>query len=106
MADVHQNLLYHLKLNLAGLLDRRITEEMFAAVVQPFMQEVEEVHATIVKKIWRVVMLLCEDTLVTLGQMLLLGWALKMGKLYAMRKFVERFRRKDEETAAATAMQC
>ena len=50
MGDVHQNLLSHLKLNLAGLPDRRITEEMLAAVVQPFMQEVEEVHTTIVKK--------------------------------------------------------
>ena len=51
MGDVHQSLLSHLKLNLAGLPDRRITEEMLAAVVQPFMQEIEEVHTTIVKKI-------------------------------------------------------
>ena len=29
----------------------------------------------------------------------------KMGKLYAMQKFVERFRRKDEETAIAAALQ-
>ena len=40
MGDVHQNLLPDLKLNLAGLPGRRITEEMIAAVVQPFMQEV------------------------------------------------------------------
>ena len=53
MGDVHQNLLSHLKLNLAGLPDRRNTEEMLAAVVRPFVQEVEEVHTTIVKKIWR-----------------------------------------------------
>ena len=53
MGDIHQNMLSHLKLNLAGLPDRRITEKMLAAVVQPFMQEVEEVHATIVKKIWK-----------------------------------------------------
>ena len=51
MRDVLQNLLLHLKLNLAGLLDRRITEEMLAAVVRPFMQAVEEVRTTIVKKI-------------------------------------------------------
>ena len=51
MGDVHQNLLLQLKLNLAGLPDRRITGEMLAAVVQPFMQEVEEVHTKIVKKI-------------------------------------------------------
>ena len=44
MGDVHQNLLSHLKLNLAGLPDRRITEEMLAAVVRSFMQDVEEVQ--------------------------------------------------------------
>ena len=50
MGDVHQNLLSHLKLNLAGLLDSLITEEMLAAVVRPFMQEMEGVLTTIVKK--------------------------------------------------------
>ena len=79
MGDVHQNLLSHLKLNLAGLPDRRITEEMLAAVVQPFKQEVEEVHVTIVKKIWRDVIVPCRATLITLGLLLLLGWALKIG---------------------------
>ena len=105
MGDVHQNLLSHLKLNLAGLPDRRIAEEMLAAVVQPFMQEVAEVHTTIVKKIWRDVILPCGATLITLGLLLLLGWALKMGKLYAMKKYVERFRRNDEETTAAAALE-
>ena len=105
MGDVHQNLLSHLKLNLAGLPDRRITEEMLAAVVRPFMQEVKEVHTTIVKKIWRDVILPCGATLITLGLLLLLGWALKTGKLYAMRKYVARFRCNDEETAAAAALQ-
>ena len=81
MGDVHQNVLWHLKLKLAGLLDRRITEEMLAAVVQPFMQEVEEVHTTIVKKIWRDNILPCGATSITLGLLLLLGWALEMGKL-------------------------
>ena len=80
MVDLHQNLLSHLKLNLAGLPDRRITEEMLAAVVQPFMQEVEEVHTTIVKKIWRDVILPRGATLVTLGLLLLLGWVLKNGE--------------------------
>ena len=92
-------------MNLAGLPDRRITEEMLAAVVQPFMQEVEEVHTTIVKKIWRDVILPCGATLITLGLLLLLGWALKMGKLYAMKKYVQRFRSSDEETAAAAALE-
>ena len=72
MGDVHQNLLSHLKLNLAGLPDRRITEEMLAAVVQPFMQEVEEVPTTIKKKFWRNVILPCGATLITL-RLLLLG---------------------------------
>ena len=44
-------------------------------------------------------------TLITLGLLLLLGWALKMGKLYTMKKYVERFRSNGEETAAATALQ-
>ena len=30
---------------------------------------------------------------------------MKMGKLYAMKKYVERFRSRDEETAAAAALQ-
>ena len=102
--DVHQNSLSHLKLILAGVPDRRITEEMIAAVVRPFMQEVEEVHTTIVKKRWRDVVLPCGATLVTSGLLLLLGWALKIGKLYAKRKYVGRFRSNDEETSAAAAL--
>ena len=105
MGDVHQKLLSHLKLNIAGLPDRRITEEMLAAVVQPFMQEVEEVQTTIVKKVWRDVILPCGASLITLGLLLLIDWALKMGKLYAMKKYMERFRRDDEETAAAAALE-
>ena len=35
----------------------------------------------------------------------MLGWALKMGKLYAIKEYVERFRRNDEETAAAAALE-
>ena len=105
MGDVHQNLLSHLKLNVAGLPDHRITEEMLAAVVQPFMQEVEEVRTTNVKKIWRDGILPCGATLITLGLLLMLGWALKMGKLFAMKKYVERFRSSDEENATATALE-
>ena len=78
MGDVHQNLLWHLKLNLASFPDRRITEEMLSAVVQPFLQEVQEVHLTIVKKNWRGVILRCGATLLALGLLLLLGLALKM----------------------------
>ena len=79
MGDVHHKLLVNLKLTLAGLPDRRITEEMLAAVVRLFMQEVEEVHTTIVKKIRRDVILPCGATLITLELLLLLGWALKWG---------------------------
>ena len=43
--------------------------------------------------------------MITLGLLLMIGWALKMGKLYAMKKYVERFRCNDEETAAAAAVQ-
>ena len=105
MGDVHQNLLSHLKLNLAGFPDRRITEEMLAAVVRPVMQEVKEVQTTIVKKIWRDVFLPCGATLITLGLLLLLDWALKLGKLYAMKKYVERFSHNDEETAIVAALE-
>ena len=104
MGDVHRNLLSRSKLSLAGLTNRRVTEEMLAAVVRAIMQEVEEVQTTVVKKIWREVFLLYGATFITLGLLLLLGWALKKGKLYAMRKYMERFRCKDEETTAA-AMQ-
>ena len=69
------------------------------------MQEVEEVHTIIVRKIWRDVISPCGATLITLGLLLLLGWALKVGKLYAMKKYVEQFRCNDEETAAAAALQ-
>ena len=40
MGDVHQKFLSHFKLNLGGLPDRSITEEMLAAVAEPLMQEV------------------------------------------------------------------
>ena len=98
-------MLLQIKLDLAGLLDRRLCQEMLAAVLQPFMQEVEQVHTTIVKKIWRDFFLSCGATLLTMGLLLLLGWAVEMWKLYAMMNYMERFRRKNEETAAAAAMQ-
>ena len=69
------------------------------------MQEFEEVHTTIVKKTWRDGILPCGATLITLGLLLLLGWALKMGKLYPLKKYVERLRSNDEETAAAAALE-
>ena len=77
MGDVHQTSLLHLKLNLRGLLDRRISEVLLAAVVEPFLHEIKEVHMTIVKKIWRDVFLPCGVALLTVGLLLLLGWAQK-----------------------------
>ena len=41
MGDVHQELPSHLKLNLAGLPDRAVTEEMLNAIAQPFLVEVD-----------------------------------------------------------------
>ena len=81
VGDVHQNLLSHLKLNLAGLPDRRITEEMLATVVQPFMQDVEEVHTKILKKVWRGVILPCGATLITLGAIVIVRLGPKNGEI-------------------------
>ena len=67
------------------------------------MQEVNEVHTTIVKKNWRHGILPCGAALLSLGLLLTLGCALNLGKLYAMRKYVEKFRRRNEETTAAAA---
>ena len=55
VGDIHQKLLLHFKLNLTGLPDLSITEEMLAALIQPIMQKVKEVHTEIVKKIREVV---------------------------------------------------
>ena len=103
MADVHWNSLLHLKLILAGLPDHRITEEVLAAIVHPFMQEIDDLHTTIVKKTWRDVILPCRAVLLTLALLLMLRRALKFGKLYAMRKYLENFRLRKEETAPAIA---
>ena len=67
------------------------------------MKKIE--HTTIVKKIWRDVILPREATLLTLRLLLLLDWTLKLVKLYAMRKYMERIRRRNEENAVAAAMQ-
>ena len=66
MGDVHQNLLSHLKLNLGGLPDRGISEDMLAAVVRPFLQEVEKVPQQPWRK-FRDVIVPSGATLLTLG---------------------------------------
>ena len=50
MGDVHQELLSHSELNLAGLPDCAIIEEMQIAITKPILNEVEKVHATVIKK--------------------------------------------------------
>ena len=104
MGDFYRNLLSHSKLNSAGLLDGRITEEMLAAVVQPFKQEAEEVHTTIVKKVWRDVILPC-GPLCWLWATFIIRRALKVGKLHATRNNTKRFRRINQGSTSAAAMQ-
>ena len=57
MGDVHQELLSHLKSNLAVLPDRAVTEEMHDTVAKPFLVEVEKVHSRVIRKIWKDVIL-------------------------------------------------
>ena len=66
MGDVHQELLSHLKLNLAGLPDRAIIEEMLDAIAKLFLKEVEKVHTTVIKKVWKDIVLPCVVTLIVL----------------------------------------
>ena len=75
------------------MLDHCITEEMLADVLQQFMQELQEVHTTTEKKIWKNFILPSRATLLTMGILFLLGWALKVGKLKTTRKYTEKFTR-------------
>ena len=104
MGDVHQELLSHLKLNLAGLPDRAITEEMLDAIAKPFLTEVEKVHSTVIKKVWKDIVLPCVVTLIVLILFALLCWAIKKGQLFLMQRCIQRVlgwrRRGGEETDA------
>ena len=51
MGDVHQELLMHLKLNLAELPDGSVTDEMLDLIAQPFLQELKTVHTTLIRKV-------------------------------------------------------
>ena len=93
MGDVHQELLSHLKLNLAGLPDRAITEEMLDAIAKPFLIEVEKVHSTVLKKVWTDVILPCVVTLIILTFVGILCLLLKRGQLYIMRACIQRLLR-------------
>ena len=89
MGDIHQELLMHLKINLAGLSDRSVTDEMLELIAQPFLQELKTVHTTLIRKVWRDVMLPCLATLLMLVLAAAVTWAVRKGKLYAIRSFIE-----------------
>ena len=102
MGDIHQELLMHLKLNLAGLPDRSVTDEMLELIAQPFLQELKTVHTTLIRKVWRDVMLPCLATLLMLILAAAVAWAVRKGKLYAIRRFIEGTQR-DEGAAVPLA---
>ena len=89
MGDIHQELLMHSKLNLAGLPDRSVTDEMLELIAQPFLQELNTVHTTLNRKVWRHVMLPCLATLLMLILAAAVTWAARKGKLYAVPGFIE-----------------
>ena len=89
MGDIHQELLMHLKLNLAALPDRSVTDEMLELIEQPLLQELKTVHTTLIRKVWRDVMLPCLATLLMLILAAAVTWAVRKGKLYAVRRFIE-----------------
>ena len=102
MGDIHQELLMHLKLNLAGLPDRSMTDEMLELIAQPFLQELKTVHTTLIRKVWRDVMLPCLATLLMLVLVAAVTWAVRKGKLYAVRRFIE-VTQGDEDAAVPLA---
>ena len=97
MGDVHQELLSHLKLNLAGLPDRAITEEVLDTIAKPFLIEVEKVHSTVLKKVWTDVILPCVVTRIILTSVGILCWLIKRGQLYIMRACIQRLLRRGDE---------
>ena len=98
MGDIHQELLIPLKLILVGLPDRSVTDEMLESIAQPFLQELKTVHTTLIRKVWRDVMLPCLATLLMLVLAAAVTWAARKGKLYAVRRFIEGTRRDEGAT--------
>ena len=92
----------HLKLNLAGLPDRSVTDEMLDLIEQPFLHELKAVHTTLIKKVWRDVMLSCLATRLMLVLAASVIWAVRRGKLYAVRRIIEGTQR-DEGAAVPVA---
>ena len=104
MGDFHQELLMHLELNLAGLPDHSVTDEMLELIAQPFLQELKTVHTTLIRNVWRDVMLPCVATLLMLVLVAAVtwAWAVRKGNLYAVRRFIEGTQR-DEGAALPLA---
>ena len=102
MGHFHQELLMHLKLNLAGLQDRSVTDEMLELIAQPFLLELNTVHTTLIRKVWRDVMLPCLSTLLMLVLAAAVTWAVRKRKLDAVRRFIEKTQR-DEGAAVPLA---
>ena len=103
MGDVHQELLTHLKLNLASLPDRAVTGEMLEAIAQPFLSEVEKVHATVINKMWKDVILPCGITLFVLILLGVLGWIIQRARHYLLKQFRRWVLRRDPEEEEAEA---
>ena len=85
MADILQDLLMHLKLNLAAFSDRSVTDEMLELIAQPFQQELNTLHTTLIRKVWRDVMLSYLATLLMLVLAAAVTWAVRKRKFYAVR---------------------
>ena len=75
---------------------------MLELIAQPFLQELKTVHTTLIKKVWRDVMLPCLATLLMLVLAAAITWAARKGKLYAVRRFIEGTQR-DEGAATPLA---
>ena len=75
---------------------------MLELIAQPFLQELKTVHTTLIRKVWRDVMLPCLATLLMLVLAAAVTWAARKGKLYAVRRFIEGTRR-DEGAAVPLA---
>ena len=90
MGEVNQDLLSHLKLNLAGLLYRVITEEMLDAIAKPFLNEVEKVQTAVLKESIEKIVLPCVVMLIILILFGMLCWTINRGQLSIMQEFVRR----------------
>ena len=91
-------------LNLAGLSDRSVTDEMLELIAQPFLEEFKTVHTTLIRKVWRDVKLPCLATLMMLVLVAAVTWAVRKGKLYAVRRFIERTARAQRDEGAAVPL--